>query len=176
MPDLLDGKPFDVTKFPPKTPEDQKALGDFFTGRGAGPKNKAAVEEFVQTVKQNSDFSSIKKYGALGYCWGGKVVSLLSVAGTPFAAAAECHPAMVTADDAKAFTIPVCMLASGDEDAGHVKAFEEALGKGVERHVETFGDQLHGWMAARADFENDRVKAEFERGYKVLLEWFHRFL
>lgn len=63
---------------------------------------------------------------------------------TPFKAAAECHPAMVSPDDATKITIPLCMLASQDEDVEAVKGFEANLK--VEKHVETFGDQIHGWV------------------------------
>ncbi len=114
------------------------------------------------------------KWGSVGMCWGGKVVSLTSQAGTKFSAAAEVHPAMVDAKDAKGIKIPLCMLASGDEKAEDVKAFEEALT--AEKHVETFGDQVHGWMAARGDLKNERVKKEYERGYQTLLDFYHKHL
>lgn len=53
----------------------------------------------------------------------------------------------MAAEDAKGIKIPVCVLASKDENPSDVKAFEEALtGK---KHVETFADQVHGWMGAR---------------------------
>ena len=81
---------------------------------------------------------------------------------------------MVSADDAKGIKMPYCMLASGDEDAKLVKEFGEALTG--PKYLETFGDQIHGWMAARADLKNGRVKEEYERGYKTLLEFFHEHL
>lgn len=76
-----------------------------------------------------------------------QIVSLTSQSDTPFSAAAEVHPAMVDSNDAKGITIPLCMLASKDEDRDAVKKFEEELK--VPKHVETFDDQVHGWMAAR---------------------------
>ena len=54
---------------------------------------------------------------------------------------------MVDPNDAKGFKVPVVMLASGDEDTNAVDAFQKALT--VDNHVETFSDQVHGWMAAR---------------------------
>ena len=54
---------------------------------------------------------------------------------------------MVNPNDAKGIKIPLCMLASGDEDAETVKQFEKELT--VPSHVERFDDQVHGWMAAR---------------------------
>lgn len=102
------------------------------------------------------------------------MVSLTSQSGTPFAAGAEVHPAMVDANDAKGITIPLCMLASGDESAEDVKAFKENLK--TANHVETFGDQVHGWMSARGDLKNGKVRGEYERGYKTLLEFYHKHL
>ena len=66
------------------------------------------------------------------------------------------------------------MLASGDEDADAVKAFGNNLT--ADKHIETFGDQVHGWMAARADLEDEKVRKEYERGYQVLLDFYHKHL
>jgi hypothetical protein len=32
------------------------------------------------------------------------------------------------------------------------------------------------WMAARANLDDERVKVEYERGYKTLLEFFAKYL
>jgi len=77
---------------------------------------------------------------------------------------------MVDAADAEGLTVPFIMLASMEEPAEDVKKFEDALK--VPKHVETFGDQVHGWMAARADLSDARVKEEYERGYKTVLTFF----
>jgi dienelactone hydrolase len=81
---------------------------------------------------------------------------------------------MVDPSDAINIKIPLCLLASGDEPAEDIKKFEANLPG--EKHVETFGDQIHGWMAARSDLENERVKSEYERGYKTLLDFFAKYL
>ncbi|PQE04959.1 dienelactone hydrolase protein [Rutstroemia sp. NJR-2017a BBW] len=81
---------------------------------------------------------------------------------------------MVDPKDAEKIKIPLCMLASKDEPAEDVKKFEENLT--TDKHVETFSDQVHGWMAARGDLENDKVKSEYERGYKTLVEFFGKYV
>lgn len=68
--------------------------------------------------------------------------------------------------------MPYVLLASGDEPADTVKDFESKLK--VPHHVETFLDQVHGFMAARGDLSNPRVKEKYARGYKTLLEFFGR--
>lgn len=105
------------------------------------------------------------------FCWGGKVVALSVKAPTnPFSVAASCHPAMVDPADADGITVPMVLLASKEEPVDKVKEFEAAL-QGP-KHVETFSDQIHGWMAARADLGDARVKEEYERGYKTVLAFF----
>ena len=103
-----------------------------------------------------------------------QIISLTAQPGTPFSAVAEVHPAMVDPADAKGIKVPLCMLASGDEDATAVSEFGRTLS--VENHVETFGDQIHGWMAARSDLSNEKVRKEYERGYQVLLDFYRKYL
>jgi dienelactone hydrolase len=81
---------------------------------------------------------------------------------------------MVDPNNARNITIPLCMLASKDEPVDAVKEFEANLAG--EKHVEIFADQIHGWMAARSNLEDPRVKAEYERGYKTLLDFFAKHL
>ena len=76
---------------------------------------------------------------------------------------------MLDPQDAKGITIPLCMLASGDEDADAVKAFEKELS--VKCYIETYADQVHGWMAARGDLSDANVRSKYEKGYKALLDF-----
>lgn len=76
---------------------------------------------------------------------------------------------MVDPQGAEKISVPYALLASGEEPADAVKEFQTKLK--VPNHVETFGDQVHGWMAARADLKDERVKEEYARGYQVLLDF-----
>lgn len=172
MPDFFLGKPLPQSGFPPDTEEKQKKLGEFFGGPAKSDDNAKKVPELIKEIEKQC--SGIKKWGSLGMCWAGKIVSLTAQSGTNFSAAAEVHPAMLDPADAKGIKIPLCMLASGDEDVEAVKQFEAGLS--VPKHVETFNDQIHGWMAARGDLENEKVKKEYERGYQVLLDFYHKHL
>ncbi len=93
-----------------------------------------------------------------------------SAESNPFSIAAEVHPAMIEPDDAKGIKVPVVMLASMEDPVDKVKQFGENLS--VPKHVETFSDQVHGWMAARADLSDPRVREEYARGYKTVLDFF----
>lgn len=81
---------------------------------------------------------------------------------------------MVDASEAENISIPLMLLASKDEPVDDVKKFEAALTG--PKHVETFPDQIHGWMTARSDLEDEKVKKEYERGYKTVLEFFGKHL
>lgn len=158
--------------FPPDTKEKQELLGAFLT-KHAPPKNVEPLLAFVKVLKEK--FPAVKSYGVVGFCWGGKVVSLVtSSAENPFAVGAEVHPAMVDPKDAASIRVPLIMLASKDENAADVTEFESKLTG--PHHVETFADQIHGWMAARADLSVERNKAEYSRGYKLLVEFFGKHL
>jgi dienelactone hydrolase len=83
-------------------------------------------------------------------------------------------PAFVAAEDAANIKIPFCALMSKDEDVEEVKKFELALKE--PHHVETFEDQIHGFMSARSDLENEKVKQEYERGYQIVVDFFAKYL
>jgi dienelactone hydrolase len=109
----------------------------------------------------------------LQFCWGGKVVELVtSSPKNPFSVAATAHPAMIDPSGAEKISVPFILLASGEEPVDVVESFKAKLK--VPHHIETFGDQVHGWMAARADLSNPRVSAEYARGYQTLLAFFDK--
>jgi dienelactone hydrolase len=91
----------------------------------------------------------------------------------PFSIAAVAHPAMVDPAEAEGIQVPFILLASEEEPVDKVKEFENKLKHA--KHVEIFGDQIHGWMAARANLSDPRVKEEYTRGYKTVLEFFGKY-
>ncbi|KAL2149861.1 hypothetical protein VTH82DRAFT_7537 [Thermothelomyces myriococcoides] len=168
IPDWFKGEPCPIEWYPPNTPEKQKNLGVFF-GKNPPQGVADALPGFVDTLK--TQHPEIKSWAIVGYCWGGKVVSLITSSDkNPFSIAAECHPAMVDPKEAETIKVPLALLASKEEPEDKVKQFEANL-KGP-KHVETFKDQIHGWMAARSDLSDNRVKEEYTRGYQTLLDFF----
>ncbi|KAK4453491.1 Carboxymethylenebutenolidase [Podospora aff. communis PSN243] len=167
IPDWFAGNPCPIEWYPPDNEDKQKKLGAWF---GGNPPNGAA-ERLPGLVKAlEAKYPSIKSWGVFGFCWGGKVVSLVtSGSSNPFAIGGTAHPAMVDPKDAEGIKVPFILLASGEEPDDTVKKFEDTLK--VAKHVETFKDQVHGWMAARADLSKDRVKEEYARGYKTVLSF-----
>ena len=125
--------------------EKGKKLGAFFENEAAPPKTLSRIPKVLEALKK--DQTKATTWGVVGYCWGGKIVNLSSQEGTPFKAAAACHPAMVDPADAPKLTIPIAVLPSKDEDQDAVSKYEKALK--VKNVVEWFPTQVHGWMAAR---------------------------
>jgi dienelactone hydrolase len=168
MPDFFQGSPADISWYPPDNDEKGKKLGAFFANEAAPPKTLERIPGLVDAIRGSH---GVQTLGIVGYCWGGKIVNLAATEGTRFKAAAACHPAMVDPKDAPNVAIPIAVLPSMDEDKTAIKKYEEGLK--VKHVVEWFPDQVHGWMAARSNLEDEKVKSEYERGYKLLLDWFH---
>lgn len=99
------------------------------------------------------------------------MVSLIAGKDTRFKAAVQTSPALVDSEDAAKVKIPMMVLASKEEPVEDIKKYDEGLK--VTKHVETFDDQVHGFMSARGDLKDSKVKKEYERGYKLALQFFH---
>jgi hypothetical protein len=102
------------------------------------------------------------------------MASLITSDDKTFKVAVQTSPAMVDANDAEKVVIPMMMLASEDGLKGDVSVYQAALK--VPKHVETFEDQVHGFMSARGDLNDNKSRAEYERGYRLALEFFHDHL
>ncbi|KAK5636226.1 hypothetical protein RRF57_011938 [Xylaria bambusicola] len=172
IPDWFNGDPADLSWFPPDNIEKQQKLGAFFQ-KHPPPIIASRVPGYVKALSEK--YPGIKEWAILGFCWGGKVVSLVTASPeNPFKVGIEAHPAMIDPKDAEGIKIPLALLASKDENPGDVKKFEANLTG--PKHVETFPDQIHGWMAARSDLDDERVKSEYKRGYQVVLNFLSQHL
>jgi len=171
MPDFFDGKPADISWYPPDTDEKGKKLGEFFSNQAAPPNT---LKRIPKVIKELSSKHGITEWGIVGYCWGGKIVNLSSQEGTLFKAAASCHPAMVDENDAPGVTIPFAMLPSKDEPKEDVEKWQKAIK--VKNIVQWWPNQVHGFMAARGDLKDDNVRADYEKAYQLLLNFFHEHM
>jgi len=171
VPDFFDGKPCDIAWYPPTTEEKGKKLGEWFAGRGP-PMGVEKVPAILEGLKKK--YPNITAWGSVGFCWGGKVVSITAGPNSPWKAAVQSSPAMVDPEDAAKVTIPMMMLASEEEPVEDVAKYEKALT--VEKHFETFEEMVHGFMTARGNLEEEKGKVAYERGYKLVLEFFAKYL
>ncbi|RMD39968.1 hypothetical protein DV735_g5156, partial [Chaetothyriales sp. CBS 134920] len=172
IPDWFKGNPCPIEWYPPDSKEKQAKLGAWF-GKHPAQGVAAALPAYVEAVQAVNP--AIKSWGILGYCWGGKVVSLVTSTSTlnssnPFSIAAVAHPAMVDPADAQGISVPYLLIASKDEDVDTIQQFERNLQ--APHRVVTFDDQIHGFMAARADLSDPHVREQYARGYETVLSFF----
>ncbi|KAF2734326.1 alpha/beta-hydrolase [Polyplosphaeria fusca] len=180
MPDVFEGEPLAQDLFPVEGLDDEgKArLGDWLKRKLDFVR---AAEQVVEVRRDAEEkFPGVKRWGAFGLCFGGKVTALLAGRGEGlFEAAGTAHPGRLAVDEVKAMKIPyVCLFSKDGEDGTveEVKEYDEALRKnGHENVIEHFGMQ-HGWMGARAKLEEEEGKKEFERGYKLVADFFEKRL
>lgn len=85
-----------------------------------------------------------------------------------------CYFVMVDFFDVEGLVVLIIMFVLGDELVDDVKKFEDNLK--VFKYVEIFKDQIYGWMVVRGDLKDERVKKEYERGYKIVVEFFGKNL
>ncbi|KAI1100411.1 alpha/beta-hydrolase [Jackrogersella minutella] len=172
MPDFFEGNPAPIEWYPPTDDEKKAKLGKWFEG-AVWPKHLPKVQDFLEEAKKHNP--NIKSWGIIGYCWGGKMASIL--AGDEealFKAAVQTSPAMIDVADAAKVKIPMMLLASEEEAIEYVNKYEESLK--VPKHIEVFGDQVHGFMSARANLKDEKAKAQYEKGYILALEFFRDHL
>ncbi|KAI1439576.1 alpha/beta-hydrolase [Annulohypoxylon stygium] len=168
MPDFFEGNPAKIEWYPPTDDQKKAVLGKWFEG-AVWPKHLPKVRGLLEAAEKHNP--NIKSWGIVGYCWGGKMASILAGDEEPlFKVAVQTSPAMIDPADAAKVKIPTMMLASEEESVEDVKKYEEALM--VPKHVEIFGSQLHGFMSARANLGEEKAKSEYERGYKLALGFF----
>jgi dienelactone hydrolase len=148
MPDFLANNLADPAWFPPDNPAKRAHMASYFGHSGPANAQKMlgallAVREALATdnAGDQQQHGRFERFVVMGYCWGAKIAVLASMEGTEFHAAVQVHPSGLDAADAPKVTVPMCMLASRDEDAAVVKAFDEALR--VRKFVDTYADAPH---------------------------------
>lgn len=184
MPDFFDGNAIPLSWYPPDTPEKHAAVMDWFQNIALPDRHVPRVAGIIAAAEKL--YPHIQTWGLMGYCWGGKMTSMLSAAQSEpgarhvFRAAVQLHPGLIDPKEAAEIRIPTCLLASKDEVADEIRAYDAALLTGEndrgKKHVETFEDQVHGWLSARADLADQAVRAEYERGYRIVVKFFAEHL
>ncbi|KAF2430405.1 hypothetical protein EJ08DRAFT_679211 [Tothia fuscella] len=170
IPGFLEGVTADPAWFPPDSAEKRAAMGKYFGP--SGPAGAAGMIKKLENVVEALKGEGMEKFAVVGYCWGAKVsflklqvaflqmliyrirqiVSLTTIAETAFSAAAEVHPSALAVEDASKIIVPLCILASKDEDTQVVKKFGEALK--VPSFIDTYSEAPHGWMTSRGDLHS----------------------
>ncbi|KAJ9094008.1 hypothetical protein QFC20_006988 [Naganishia adeliensis] len=171
MPDFLQGNPWPVDQFPPKTDEQKEKLQQFF-GTTANPQER--LKETVEIAKalQSEGYTSI---GLYGFCWGGKVAMLAGSHSELFTGVSIVHPAMLDVKDVEGLAVPLAIFPSKDEPADEVEKIVKALKSkpfADKCTHKTYPNMHHGWAAARGDLSNEENKKEYEDVYSRVAAFF----
>ena len=90
VPDFFHGETAKAEWLGRDTPETKAAWSDFLTCVASFEKNAPVLLQIAEEAK--AKYASAARWGAYGLCWGGKILALISGAGTPFAASGQVHP------------------------------------------------------------------------------------
>lgn len=175
IPDFFKGAPVQLENYPPDTDVKKANLQAFFKGPADPVSNVKIVKELLPKLKEQ--YPEVEKWALVGLCWGGKIVSLLSGADSPFVAGVQCHPAFVDPKDAESFTIPHLCIATKDEDKdaieGIKKAVEASKNDAVREKskVERWEEKgtFHGFMAARSNLKDKDNLEYYKKGWVITI-------
>ncbi|KAL2846431.1 hypothetical protein BJY01DRAFT_234579 [Aspergillus pseudoustus] len=169
IPDFFDGDGAKPEWFPTDTEERHGLLMEFVRRKANWTDAAKSVPDVVKAYQ--GEFPSVQRWGAYGLCWGGKVLALASgqKGAGGLGATVQVHPGLMDKADAEKLTIPHAILASKEELADVVQAYEEIVtANSIGGFVETYESMWHGWMAARADLKGDERSREYTRGWGEL--------
>lgn len=76
-----------LSDYPPETEEQKSKIGTWFADKANPEKAQKRISQCLKAAEEYNP--NIKTWGVVGYCWGGKMVSLASGPGTPFKAAVQ---------------------------------------------------------------------------------------
>ncbi|KAH7340511.1 alpha/beta-hydrolase [Rhizoctonia solani] len=169
-PDFFDGKPWDNNDFPPKTDESKQKLQEFFGG-------VAKVEERVKNVGELADqlrADGAKFVGAIGFCWGAKVVTVAASTGK-IDGVASIHPAFLDVKDAENLKVPIGLFPSKDEPLDEYEKIIKTISTkpfASKNAYKVYSNMHHGWAAARADLDNPENKKDYEDVYGTAVTFY----
>ncbi|KAI1321852.1 dienelactone hydrolase [Xylariaceae sp. FL0255] len=168
IPDFFGGNFANIEWFPPDNPEKGEALQSWFK-IAMWPIHRPKIPGILKSAEKVN--TNIKDWGIIGYCWGGKMASMVA-SDEPglFKVAIQTSPAQLDPADGAAVKIPMMLLSSKDESDADTKKYDESLT--VPKYCTRFDDQVHGFMSARADLGDAKVKAAYEKGYQMSLAFF----
>ncbi|XP_078149175.1 endo-1,3;1,4-beta-D-glucanase-like isoform X1 [Carex rostrata] len=129
----------------------------------------------IQALKRKG----VSAIGAVGFCWGAKVVVELAKS-DDIKAAVLLHPSFVTVDDIKEVKVPVSILGAEIDlttPPEVTKQFEEILSTKPEvpSYVKIFAGVQHGWTV-RYEVTDKASVEKAEEAHKDLLNWLNKYV
>jgi len=108
------------------------------------------------------------KVGLIGFCWGGKVVTLAATDATKVDAVVSIHPGRVDPADADRLVVPIAFFPSNGEPKDDCDKFWERLQArpfASKCEYKYYATVHHGWAGARANLKDEENVKEFKDVY-----------
>ncbi|XP_016541032.1 endo-1,3;1,4-beta-D-glucanase isoform X1 [Capsicum annuum] len=164
---------------------------DFLRGDPHIANDERPLEEWIKNHGPDQGFEDAKPViealksrcvttiGAVGFCWGAKVVVELSKYAY-VQAAVLLHPSFVAVDDMHAVKVPISILGAEIDRRSPpelVKQFEMALNAKpeIDAFVKIFPGVAHGWSVRYNDEDKLAVKSA-EESHQDMLGWLEKHL
>lgn len=175
MPDFFNGKPWELSKFPP--PDRDEFLA--WIGKNQWPQVEPVLLKTIGFLREDGakkfgiplSFSRLSqlsrliffllwdlltvRQGLYGFCWGGKMASKAT---KYVGAAAMVHPAFTEVSDADSIVAPLALIDTKDEDKDTMDKFIEKVKAkpfGDKVFRKRFDNTFHGFCAGRANFQDE---------------------
>ncbi|KAJ2659181.1 hypothetical protein IW148_004376 [Coemansia sp. RSA 1199] len=168
LPDLVHGKPLTEAEV-----GNSETFSSFCKNAGSWETNEPSYQKVLDYFKQNN----VESVGAIGFCWGGKMVVTALSKLKGLKGGAIVHPALIEAGDMAKVNAPLMVLPSKDEpdftaefDSMKDKAFFSQC------FMERFDDMFHGFCGARGDWGNVEQAKRANDAIKLLVEFFNKVL
>ncbi|KAK1562889.1 hypothetical protein Q3G72_018569 [Acer saccharum] len=166
VPDFFYGDPYSAKA--------GKPIRTWLEGHGTD-KGVEDAKPVIEALKSKG----ISAIGAVGFCWGAKVVVQLAKREV-IQAAVLCHPSFVTVDDIKGVEVPIAVLGAEIDHLSPpslLKQFEEVItaNNEVDGYVKIFPKVEHGWTV-RYDVGDEAAVKPAEEAHQNMLEWFANVL
>ncbi|KAG8857633.1 hypothetical protein FRB96_005651 [Tulasnella sp. 330] len=176
MPDFFgDFGPIPQSAYPPTTDEHRATIQKWRDTVGGA---ETHLDEFY-AISDALKAEGVTKIGAVGFCWGGKFITIAGRRADKVDALVSIHPGRVAASDAEELAVPIAMFPSQGEDAAECEAFMKGLeskpfaSKNVHKRYDTMP---HGWAAARANLEDKENLKEYKDVYERTATFFKGIL
>lgn len=133
------------------------------------------AKHVIQALKEKG----VSSIGAVGFCWGAKVVVELAKS-DDIKAAVLLHPSFVTVDDIKEVKTPISVLGAEIDRTTPpelAKQFDEILSskEEVPSYVKIFPGVEHGW-SVRYDLTDKEACARAEEAHNDMFDWFTKYV
>lgn len=177
MPDVFRGKPWPLEKFPPKDFTEYKNWVETAGTWDVVAKDIVACHKFLLS----KGLQECAPLGILGFCWGGARAMQACcgdtygrlLGGIHVAGGVALHAAFFGPEDAERVTVPMLLMPSGsDPEIEPIKAIWDRKPFGSRCGYKRFDGEVHGFAAARGDWDVNHTREAILEAIKLSAEFF----